>query len=560
MSSRAPYLGLLSLLILLCTSCRSCDENAANPASEVEEGELPPLLVRGCLQSPEKLWADIGPMAGINASIEQVAARISGVPTDQLEGEIDWERPLTVALVQPPEKRLSTEAVALVLSRPAGASRPSGGVDRRRITTAKAPLHLRADGTTIALSLSEWTLAAASAEAHRSCDPEQPGETPVSIEVTPELLSSRDVVQAVARRGAWLEATAREATARKGRPTLGDPETLARMLAARLEKTRARAVEAGMLRFGLTSSSEGLQIELRAASSPFTEGGSSTPPPRPPPLKLLPPDAYFVLASWATGDERREGAKQLVESWARIAGDRLAGEERQRFDDVATRVALARDGWFAIAFRPALRPGPLLAVAVIETGDASGLIEALIDGAELLTQGYLGSALEHLGARAELAETRRGEGEGELLLRFSAPEGVPEERGSVLRALTGANATLAWRTIGEDRVAVAFGPDSTQELARLAEADAGAASSILTHPVLSGVIDARPGADYLLYALPSALGSLFTRGAPMARGLTPDGVAAATGGDDGQWRATIHLGPEQVGSLFEASFTSGDES
>jgi len=276
-------------------------------------------------------------------------------------------------------------------------------------------------------------------------------------------------------------------------------------------------------------------------------------------LKLLPPDSYFVVASWAEGESRQEYAKQLVESWARVAGARMESEERQQLEGVAASLARAREGWLTFALRPALEPGPLVALVVIETRDSNALIDALVEGAALLAQGYLQSALDHLGARVTLTERRRGEGEGELRFEVTPPEDISDERGSVLRVLTGPSPSLTWRALGDDRVVLAFGPDSSRELSRLAEASDGAASSILTQPVLSRVFEASPGAGLFIYALPSALGSLLTRGGPAASGLSPDGLAAATSAGDGEWQATIHVGPEQVGSLIEA-LSSEDES
>lgn len=550
--------SVLGLLALLWGSCDACDGDRAGPEAD-REGPAPEVLARVCVPSPAGLWDELRETAGLTYTVEQVAAELIGLPRDQLSSEVDWQRPLTAVLFQPPTKEISREAAVVVVSRPAGAPPPSisGGAEQRTINTSGGQLQLRADRDTIALARGDRTLAPGQAVARGFCPPGKNGAPALVAEISPELLDSREVKSWVARRGAWLEATARQATARRGRPTLGDPETLARILARRLEETRARAREAAPLRLTLSPTAEGMLLRLSGSRSPLSERAGGEPPSRPPPLGFFPPDAYLVIASWSGGEARRDHAGELIGAWARVAGDRLPAEERDQLRALATRVAEASDGWVALALRPALEPGPLVALAVVETEDPAALTSALAESAETLSRGYLQSALEHLGARIEVAEQHRSDETGAVRFRVEPPPspegrdhgGDPGERGSVVRTLTGSEPTLAWRAQA-GRVLIVFGPDPDRELARLVESAEGSPASILTQPLLAAVVEARPRARFYGYGWTPALGAALTRGAPAAQGLPEGGVALASGPEGGEWRAAIHLGPDQVVALL----------
>jgi hypothetical protein len=495
--------------------------------------------------SPAHFWGEISRSLELSYSVGQVAASLIGLPEDQLEGEVDWNRPMTVVVYPSPSKRLSSEAMAVVIGRPEGAIMPPGGADERTLSTSKGTLHLLADQETIALSASRENLAPARAEARELCSRSDDPRPQVTLELSPRLLDSPEVVSWVARQGAWLEASARQATARMGRSTLGDPEALARMLARYLEEIRGRAREAAPLRLELNATGVGVMVDLIGGRSPLSDdaGGSPT---EPPPLALVPPDAYLVIASWTGSEPRRAGAQQLVESWARVAGDRLPDDERQQLETLWTGLAAASDGWVVLTLRPALEPGPVVALASVEARDPSALIDSLTQSVEALDRGYLRTTLEHLGTRVELAERR----DGELGLRVTPPEGDEGERGSVVRTLTGESPTLAWRVRGGGRVLIAFGPDPERELDRMVEASEAPLSSILSQPLLADVVEAHPSASFVGYGWTPGVGALVTRGAPSAQGLPEGGVALATGMSEDRWRAAIHLGPDQVRAVI----------
>jgi hypothetical protein len=539
--------------LVLCASCSTCSDDASPEQGRAPEA-TPAVWVRACIGSPEAFWRELGPTTGIAGTVEDVAAAISGVPVDQLRGEVDWRAPLSLVLFQPEDGRLiggRGNSLAVVLRRPRGAPAPSGGEERRDVATAGEPLKLLADGELIVLSRSTSVLGPARDEARRSCRPEAERSGSARVEIDPRLLASQAVTSWVSRQGAWLEASAREATARRGRPTLGDPETLARMLARRLEETRVRTERAAPVRLEVTPSAAGLLIEASAARSPLSDEPGSAPA-HPAPLAAIPPDAYLVSAWWSNGAHRSDGAHGLFDAWSRVAGDRLGDEERGRLEAVATRLAEAREGWLVVALRPALTAGPLVALAVVETRSPGVLIDALVEGAGLLGQGYPRSALEHFGARVELVEQRREESDGDLRFRIATPDGVSGERGDLLRLVLGPEPTLAWRAHDQRTVLVVYGPEPGRELDRLAESLRGETASILAQPVVEGVVGSVEGAQWIGYGQPGVLGALLTRGGPMAGGLATGGVSVATRATGNGWHAAARLGPEQVRALIDA--------
>lgn len=536
-----------------CTCGRDARERAdeARPATRDAWLEV-------CLPSPRQLWNDLRALGGselaaarLPATLDGLAAALTGVTSEQLANTVDWEAPLEIVLFEPPEGRPLAEALA-VRTRLAG---PAGGSGRREVEgRGGRTLHFAAEGGRLSFSWSEWALAAARARPAVACR----GGADAVVDVTEALLGSRQAVAWVARRGAWLEASAREATARRGRPTLGDPEVLARMLSRWGEATRARAQAGAPIALTLAVGPEALDLTIEGRA-PAAASEPAVAAPRADLLRLVAPDAYLAVATTATAAARREHARGVVEVLARVFGDRMPASERAELDAAFSRLAGATEGRLVVALRPSLEPGPIVGLAALECADPAEAAGALAGAASMFGRGSLQNLLEHLGARVELAPPPPGApaspGEaGAIAFRVAAPAGVDEARGQVSRRLLGASPTLAWRS-REHVLLAAFGPDPQPELDRLAEASgpAGAdTASVLTQPALAHVTEHTPGAGLALYGWLPALAGLLTQAAPGASGLQPGGLALTVGDGEapGRWRAALRLDREQARSLI----------
>ena len=495
--------------------------------------------------------ASLAPRSGRLVSLQRstkLSMWLSGLPDEQVRGSIDWSAPLFFAMYEPLEGRPLREAFALRTRRTTSSPREVLSTGPRILEPQDGQrLFVDVEGPTLFLSPSEWALSAVRAHPDDSCSPDREA---IEVRVTKALLNSRQVTSWVERQGAWLEASAREATARRGRPTLGDPEVLARMLARWGEDSRARFEESAPLRITLSASPEMIETAVEGRRRQRRESRNR---PSPNLLRAIAPDAYLAFTSEATVDERQRYAHDVVDIFAQIAGDRMPREERDELEGAFSKLASAADGRVAGALRPALEPGPLVGLAVIESSDPDATAIALTEATQCFGKGSLQNVLEHLGAHLEVGEAHREAEEETIAFAVTTPPDMNEERGQITRRLIGEAPRLAWRRL-EGTLLVAFGPEPLPELSRLSEAVSGtAAASILTQPVLARAAEGRPRPELLCYGWLPSIAGLVTQGGPRAGGLPPGGFAVAVGDLDDEadsWHASVLLDGEQLRSLI----------
>lgn len=549
--SRIALSSLTTLIVVLSLSCDSCDQDDSSPTHSLDR----PVWLRACVRSPSRLLSNFRSVAGASlgltrtpTSVDQLASGLLDIDANQLEESIDWGAPALVMIWNPGEGRSLREGIGLRLRRPVSRRSVTGS---RSIETSEGQIFLHADGVHLYAAFSEWALAGVrGSDLGLTCELD-PGASQEAVEATvePGLIASDAVKGWVARQGAWLEASARQGTARHGRSDLGDPETAARRLARWGEARRARLEASAPLKLNLQLSAEALHLDLEQTEaeqerrrSPSRAGGH---------LSLIAPDAYLALTSHNTDQERRRQAAEVVGTVAQVAGDRMPAGERDELDQRLGRLAETVDGWLTLALRPALQPGPVVALAALESRDAEATAAALDQVAELLTRGYLGRALELLGARVTIAEREANR----ISFAVTSPAEGEEESGSRLEGigrLLGPSPSLAWR-LQSDLVLIAFGPEASRELSRLSEsAAAEPTSSILTQPTLAQVAGARPEASLLAYGWAPAVMGILTQGGPSASGLPPGGFALAVGstGDHAEKVTTVRLDRAQIQSLL----------
>lgn len=540
--------------------CTCGESERATPSASMDQQRE--AWLEACIPSPQRFWDDIRSLAGselreahLPETLDQLAMWLSGLPAEQVRGSIDWQAPLLFVVYEPPEGRPGREAFAL-RSRRADSSplQVQLGTGPRILEPRDGQrLFVDVDGRTLFLSPSEWALSALRAHPDDRCGPDRRS---IEVRVTKALIGSRQIASWVEQKGAWLEASAREATARRGRPTLGDPEVLARMLARWGEGTRARAESSAPLRVTLSASPDMLEATVEGRRRHRTDSRDR---PSQSLLRAIAPDAYFAFASEATVEERGRLAHDVVDILAQIAGDRMPPEERHVLESSFSKLASAVDGQVVVALRPSLEPGLLVGLAALESSDPDTAVDALTEATQCFEQGSLQNVLEHLGAHVEVGEPQREAEEEAIAFLVTTPADVSEERGQITRRLMGETPRLAWRR--QDRtLLVAFGPEPRPELSRMAEVVTGtAAASIMTQPVLARAAERRPRPQLLCYGWLPAIAGLVTHGGPGAGGLAPGGFALAVGDLDDEansWQASVLLDSEQLRSLIRW-FTGG---
>jgi len=549
------------LLSLLGASCTCDGEREEGP--EGERADPPATWLRVCFEDPSATWSAFRALAGDSldpygapADVGDLAARLTGLPREQLAESVDFDRPLSVVLSEPTEDQNLYDTLALVGTRKAGPSGLGHGeaVGRRELDGPDGTkLHLHAGRDLVGIARTTASLEAGLAAAGRPCATGPAGSRPdVVAEVAPELLQSEAVGAWVERHGAQLEASARQATARRGRSTLGDPEALARWLGRLGQDRLRRAGRAAPLRIDLSLGPEGLDLTATAEGGPAAEAPEASPRAQ---LALLPPDAYLVVATHASGEDRAAAARRRMESLGRVAGEHLEAEDRERLEASLVSYSEAISGWMTVALRPGLEPGPAIVLVVAECSDPRAAGEALAEVVGHVGEGYLHEVLDHLGAAVTVHPTTEPEGVGGTVrLAVSTPEWVTDERGQTVRLLLGEAPSLAWQVHGEGTLLAAFGPDSARELGRLREAAAAGSggASVLTQPAVTTLSEPRAGVDLFLYMWTPHVAALPTRGAPGAGGMPRGGLALAADAPDGRGRLSLRMDGEQVRSLLSA--------
>jgi hypothetical protein len=555
--------ALVSLAVVVgCTGCTCGSAGVARdggaPAARARVARA--VWLRACIPAPRALLTDLRALVDDAAGRplpddpDRLAAHLVGIAPETLAGTVDWDGAAEILLLEARAGRPAIEGLALRLQRHPQDRGRTAATGRRVVQAAGGPVHLEADREHLWLAWDEAALAAARARpgAAAAC---APGDESLRGEVAPAFLASEVLTAWVARHGAWLEATARQGTARQGRSEIGDPEAAARALAAWLEATRARLHGAAPLELSALIGPEAARINVVGASprhqraAPVRGGGEER-------FALIAPDAYLVVAERAATASRRDDARAAVDTAFRVAGDRLGGEERGGIEEDATALASSLDGWSIVALRPALEAGPLAGVAVLESPDPTAAAAALDRVARRLTGGlFAGRVLEHLGGRVErvVATEATAEGAG---LRFvvaarpAATRDAGAAPGDVLATLAGAAPALAWRQ-RRGVLLAAFGQDPAAELGRLDEALAhGATPSVLGQPVLRAALAHGGSVDSVVYGWAPAVAGLLTHGGPPPSGLPPGALALTRGTDSaGRPRATLHVDGPQVRSL-----------